>query len=100
MSAIKDAELERVGDRELQAKIEWPQDRALKDVQWFPVPPKGSGVEDAQTKSEPNRSVLSFALVPWPKDLSTMQFLVTYTDSSGKRHGVEFDENLPSPLSK
>jgi hypothetical protein len=34
-----------------------------------------------------------------PKDLLKMQFLVTYTDSSGKRRGVEFDENLP-PLSK
>ena len=29
-----------------------------------------------------------------------MQFLVTYTDPSGKRQGVEFDENLPAPLSK
>jgi hypothetical protein len=97
---VKDAELERVGDREFQAKVEWPQGEALKDVQWFPLPPKGTGVEDAQTKSEGNRSVLSFALVPMPKELLTMQFLVTYTDSSGKRQGVEFTENLPAPLSK
>ena len=98
-AAVKDAELERVGEREFQAKVAWPTDQALKDVQWFPLPPKGAGVEDAQTKSEGNRSVLSFALVPLPKDVLTMQFLVTYTDSSGTRHGVEFDENLP-PLSK
>jgi hypothetical protein len=29
-----------------------------------------------------------------------MQFLVTYTDSNGKRQGVEFNQNLPTPLSK
>ena len=99
-AALKDAELERVGEREFQAKVEWPQGQALKDVQWFPLPPKGSGVETAQTKSGGNRSVLSFALVPMPKEMLTMQFLVTYTDSSGKRQGVVFDENLPAPLSK
>jgi hypothetical protein len=31
--------------------------------------------------------------------LLKMQFLVTYTDSSGKRRGVEFNDDLP-PLSK
>jgi thiol:disulfide interchange protein DsbD len=98
-AAIKDAELERVGEREFQAKIEWPKDQAIKDIQWFPLPPKSANVEDGQTKSESNRSILSFALVPMPKDLLKMQFLVTYIDSSGKRRGVEFDENLP-PLSK
>jgi hypothetical protein len=34
-----------------------------------------------------------------PKELLKMQFLVTYTDSSGKRQGVVFDDDLP-PLSK
>jgi len=98
-ATIKNAEIERVGERQFQAKVEWPNAQALKDVQWFPLPPKAVGVEDAQTKSQANQSILSFALVPMPKDLLKMQFLVTYTDSTGKRHGVEFDENLP-PLSK
>ncbi|MEA2735521.1 MAG: hypothetical protein QOE14_1972 [Humisphaera sp.] len=99
-SIVKIAGLEQMGQRELQAKVEWPAGQPIKDVQWFPLPPKGSGVEDAQTKSAGNQSILSFALVPMPKELLKMQFLVTYTDSNGKRQGVEFSENLPTPLSK
>jgi thiol:disulfide interchange protein DsbD len=99
-AAVKEAELEQVGDREFQAKVEWPQAQPLKDVEWFPLPPKGVGVEDAQTKSQGSESILSFSLVPMPKELSKMQFLVTYTDSNGKRQGVEFNQNLPTPLSK
>jgi thiol:disulfide interchange protein DsbD len=99
-AAVKDLQIEKTGDREFAAKVEAPAGQPVKDVQWFPLPPKGVGVEDAQTKSEGNRSILSFSLVPMPKDLLKMQFLVTYTDSSGKRQGVEFDEKLPTPLPK
>lgn len=97
---LKDVRLEKTGEREFQAKVEWPQGEQLKEIQWFPLPPKGVGVEDAQTKADGNRSAFSFALVPVPRDASTMQFLVAYTDSSGKRQGVEFAENLPAPLPK
>jgi DsbC/DsbD-like thiol-disulfide interchange protein len=100
-TALKNTQLQRVGERQFQAQVEWPQDQPPKDVQWFPLPPGGSGVEDAQIKSEANRSVLTFALVPAPKDVSSgMQFLVTYTDSNGTRRGVEFNENLPASVSK
>jgi DsbC/DsbD-like thiol-disulfide interchange protein len=99
-SVLKDAQLEKVGEREFEAKVNWSDAQKLDDVQWFPVPPKGVGVEDAQTKSEGSGSIYSFALVPMPKGASTIQFLVTYTDSSGKRQGVEFNENLPAPLPK
>ena len=99
-AVVKNVDLQRVGDRELQAKVELPAGQSVQDVQWFPLPPKGSGVEDAQTKSDGNRSVLSFGLVPMPKELLTMQFLVTYTDLNGTRRGVEFTEKLPAPRSK
>jgi len=97
---MKNLEIEHVGERRFQAKVEWPAGEKISDVQWFPLPPKGIGVEDAQTKSDGNRSVYSFGLVPPPRDVLKMQFLVAYMDSSGKRHGVEFSENLPTPLSK
>jgi DsbC/DsbD-like thiol-disulfide interchange protein len=97
---IKNVEIEHVGERQFQAKVQWPAGEKISDVQWFPLPPKGIGVEDAQTKSDGKRSVCSFALVPPPRDALKMQFLVTYIDSSGKRHGAEFSENLPTPLSK
>ena len=92
--------LDRTGDRAFAARLEFPQAETVSDVQWFPLPPKASGVEDAQTRTEGNESVFTFSLVPLPKDSGTMQFLVTYTDSSGKRLGVEFDENLPASLPK
>jgi thiol:disulfide interchange protein DsbD len=97
---IKNVEIEYVGERQFRAKVEWPAGEKISDVQWFPLPPKGVGVEDAQTKLDGNRSVYSFALVPPPRDALKMQFLVTYTDSSGTRRGAEFSENLPTPLSK
>ena len=97
---IKKVEIESSGERQFQAKVDWPAGEQIQDVQWFPLPPKAIAVEDAQTKSDANRSVLSFGLVPAPKDVVMMQFLVTYTDSNGKRRGVEFSENLPTPLSK
>ena len=99
-AAIKKVEIEQVGDRQYQAKVDWPAGEKIQDVQWFPLPPKAVGVEDAQTKSQGNESVFSFALVPKPKDSAKMQFLVTYADQNGKRQGVEFNENLPTPLSK
>jgi DsbC/DsbD-like thiol-disulfide interchange protein len=98
-AAIKQIEIQQVGDRQFQAKVASP-DQKITDVQWFPLPPKGVGVEDAQTKSHGNESVFLFTLVPLPKDVLKMQFLVTYADPSGKRQGVEFSENLPTPLSK
>jgi len=98
-AALKNPEVQRMGERQFQATVEGPSDAGIKDVQWFPLPPRAVGVEDAQTKSQANLSSLSFALVPVPKDSLKMQFLVTYTDSNGKRQGVEFDENIP-PLSK
>src|SRR6185436_144426 len=87
---IKALRLDQVGDRQYQADVHWPAGEKLQDVQWFPLPPKALGVEDAQTKSQGNESVFSFTLVPKPKDSVKMQFLVTYTDSNGKRQGVEF----------
>src|SRR5215207_9163016 len=86
---LKKPVVEKVGDREFEAKVQLPPAQSAKEVQWFPLPPKGVGVEDAETKNEGNQSILSFALVPMPKDLLKMQFLVTYTDSNGKRRGVE-----------
>ena len=93
-------QLQKTADREFAAKVDLPLAGTAKDIEWFPIPPKGSGVEDAQTKTEGNESSFSFSLVPLPKELLKMQFLVTYTDSSGKRQGIEFDENLPASLPK
>jgi thiol:disulfide interchange protein DsbD len=92
--------IEKVGDRAFNAKFTLPEGLAATDVNWFPLPPKGVGVEGAQTKSDSSGSVFSFSLVPLPKESATMQFLVTYTDPSGKRQGIEFVENLPTPLPK
>jgi thiol:disulfide interchange protein DsbD len=98
-AAVKKVEIQQVGDRQFQAKIDSSAQK-IQDVQWFPLPPKGVGVEDAQTKSQGNESVFSFTLVPLPPDVLKMQFLVTYADQNGKRQGVEFNENLPASLSK
>ena len=99
-AAIRKVQIEQVGDRQFQAKVDWPTSEKIQDVQWFPLPPKAIGVEDAQTKSQGNESVFSFTLVPLPPDVLKMQFLVTYADQNGKRQGVEFNENLPASLSK
>jgi DsbC/DsbD-like thiol-disulfide interchange protein len=88
--------LERSGDRHFTARFESVDKTAPRDVQWFPVPPKAVSVDSAQTKSDGNDSVFSFALVPPPKEpAAKMQFLVTYTDSNGKRQGLEFTQELP-----
>jgi hypothetical protein len=65
------------------------------DVQWFPAPPEMCGVENMQTNERPEMSELSFALAPEPRGPAEMQFLVTFTDTKGKRRGVEFGVKLP-----
>jgi DsbC/DsbD-like thiol-disulfide interchange protein len=96
--------LDRSSDRDFTAHFAPAADTKTNDIQWFPLPPKGVSVENSQTKSDGNASVFSFQLVPPPKQsggaAAVMQFLVTYTDPSGKRQGIEFGENLPQPSNK
>jgi DsbC/DsbD-like thiol-disulfide interchange protein len=77
--------------------VNYPTPAGAKDVQWFALPPQGSGIEDVQTKTEANVSAMTFNLVPAPKQAAEMQFLVAYTDLNGKRQGVEFNVKLPPP---
>lgn len=66
-----------------------------QDLQWFPAPPALSGIENIQTNDRPEVSEFSFVLSPAPKAQADMQFLVTFTDTKGKRRGVEFGVKLP-----
>jgi DsbC/DsbD-like thiol-disulfide interchange protein len=75
------------------ARISWP--KPPTNVQWFPAPPAGTGVEDAQAKTEGGQSSFTLKLVPPPKESKQMGFVVAYTDASGKRQGVEFTVDLP-----
>ena len=76
----------------------------VKDVAWFPNPPKGSGIENLQENTQTglpgNVSAVMFNLVPAPKSEAPMSFLVAFTDQDGKRHGVEFTVNLPLPAAE
>ena len=94
--AIKEAGI-RAGSEGPTAFVTWTQPPT--DVQWFAVPPDGSGLEDLQTTSEAEVSKLSFSLVPAPKGPAPMQFLVVFTDTTGTRQGVEFGVKLP-PVAK
>jgi DsbC/DsbD-like thiol-disulfide interchange protein len=76
------------------AFVTWSQPPP-KGVQWFAVPPDGSGIENMQTSSKAEVSKLRFSLSPAPKEPAQMQFLVAFTDSNGKRQGVEFGVKLP-----
>jgi len=73
----------------------------MKDVAWFPNPPKGVGVENlresSQTSLPGHSSVVMFDLVPPPKTPTMMSFLVVLTDPENKRRGVEFTVNLTPP---
>ena len=75
------------------AFVKWAKMPA--DVQWFPLPPQKSGVENLQTRSEGDVSRMTFSLSPAPKGPAQMQFLVAFTDENGKRQGVEFGVKLP-----
>jgi thiol:disulfide interchange protein DsbD len=77
--------------------VEFPLPAGAQNVQWFPVPPEGSGVEEIQTTTTSNVSTTKLKLLPAPKTAAEMQFLVAYTGSNGKRQGVEFGVKLPPP---
>jgi DsbC/DsbD-like thiol-disulfide interchange protein len=95
-NAIKDVGVQN-GSNGPTAFVVWAQ--APKAVQWFAVPPDGSGIENVQTTSEGDVSKMTFSLSPAPKDPAQMQFLVAFTDTNGKRQGVEFGVKLP-PVAK
>jgi len=75
----------------------------MKDIAWFPNPPKGSGIENLRENTQTNlpghTSVVMFDLVPAPRADARMSFLVAFTDPEGKRRGVEFTVNLHPPAS-
>jgi DsbC/DsbD-like thiol-disulfide interchange protein len=96
VKAIKETGVQS-GSNGPTAFVKWAQ--PPRDVQWFPVPPDGSGVENVQTTSEGDVSKITFSLSPEPKGPAQMQFLVAFTDTNGKRQGVEFGVKLP-PVAK
>ena len=65
------------------------------DAQVFPAPPDAMSIENLHTETKAGVTRISFSLVPPPKSNVEMQFLVTYKDSTAKRHGVEFTVNIP-----
>ena len=77
----------------LAAYVTWL--KAPKKVEWFPVPPKESSVENASTKTDTTRSTFTFDLTPFPKEANSMDMLVVYTDQNGKERGAEFTVLLP-----
>ena len=92
--ALDAKEFELTGDDPLTARVTWRAGK-VKNVEWFPVPPEGSAVENVQVRNSNRDSTMTFSLVPAPETGKTMQFLVTYTGGTGNRHGVEFTVNLP-----
>jgi thiol:disulfide interchange protein DsbD len=60
-----------------------------RQVQWFPCPPDGAGVQDARAVTAGDRSTYTFSLAPDPGDYRNMQLLAVITDADGTRHGVE-----------
>ena len=91
--AVKTAGLSKTSPRE--AIVTWQ--KPAKDVQWFPVPPASSGVENIQTAMKGDVSTISFALAPEIEKPEPMTFLVAYTDERGTQRGVEFTVNLQPP---
>ena len=89
---IRQAGIEGTAD-DATAFVRWAKRPA--DVQWFPLPPQRSGVENLQTRSDSDVSRMTFSLSPAPKGPAQMQFLVAFTDENGERQGVEFGVKLP-----
>lgn len=86
-------EIERSGGEQAggtyRITLRWPG--PVTDVEWFPDPPPAVELADVKTSAHENRATITFAasvLKGLRLERRTMESVVAYTDTGGRRRGV------------
>jgi DsbC/DsbD-like thiol-disulfide interchange protein len=82
----------------LGLSVQWA--RPVSEVEWFPLPPESSGVQNAHADDQPTGASYHFELVPPPAQPADMKLVAGYTTSGGTRQAVEFKLTVPASAGK